>query len=208
MRMNTAARFGYTNCPTKPFLLHLALLATISLTGMLVGCQTVPVVKTASSTNASNTKPSAQQSARVAASGSVQSSTTLDKPLIPNNVGSSPVVSSQPIAGVTDIMWDVVSIKSKNPQTFINRPYLYLQAAAQRIGGSTGCNALNGSYQSIGQNNLKIQALAGHMSCADSLAQEADIMDTLGRVATYQLQQNMLYLYDAQGGLLMTARSR
>lgn len=208
MRMNTAARFGYTNCPTKPFLLHLALLATISLTGMLVGCQTVPVVKTAISTNASKTKPSAQQSARVAASGSVQSSTTFDKPLIPNNVGSSPVVSSQPIAGVTDIMWDVVSIKSKNPQTFINRPYLYLQAAAQRIGGSTGCNALNGSYQSIGQNNLKIQALAGHMSCADSLAQEADIMDTLGRVATYQLQQNMLYLYDAQGGLLMTARAR
>lgn len=203
MRMNTAARFGYTNCPTKPFLLHLALLATISLTGMLVGCQTVPVVKTAS-----NTKLSAQQSARVAASGSVQASTTLDKPLIPNNVGSSPVVSSQPIVGVTDIMWDVVSIKSKNPQTFINRPYLYLQAAAQRIGGSTGCNALNGSYQSIGQNNLKIQALAGHMSCADSLAQEADIMDTLGRVATYQLQQNMLYLYDAQGGLLMTARAR
>lgn len=208
MRMNTAARFGYTNCPTKPFLLHLALLATISLTGMLVGCQTVPVVNTASSTNASNTKLSAQQSARVAASGSVQSSTTFDKPLIPNNGGSSPVVSSQPIAGVTDIMWDVVSIKSKNPQTFINRPYLYLQAAAQRIGGSTGCNALNGSYQSIGQNNLKIQALAGHMSCADSLAQEADIMDTLGRVATYQLQQNMLYLYDAQGGLLMTARAR
>lgn len=205
MRMNTAARFGYTNCPTKPFLLHLALLATISLTGMLVGCQTVPVVKTASSTN---TKLSAQQFARVAASGSVQSSTTLDKPLIPNNVGSSLVVSSQPIVGVTDIMWDVVSIKSKNPQTFINRPYLYLQAAAQRIGGSTGCNALNGSYQSIGQNNLKIQALAGHMSCADSLAQEADIMDTLGRVATYQLQQNMLYLYDAQGGLLMTARAR
>lgn len=205
MRMNTAACFGYTNCPTKPFLLHLALLATISLTGMLVGCQTVPVVKTASSTN---TKLSAQQFARVAASGSVQSSTTLDKPLIPNNVGSSLVVSSQPIVGVTDIMWDVVSIKSKNPQTFINRPYLYLQAAAQRIGGSTGCNALNGSYQSIGQNNLKIQALAGHMSCADSLAQEADIMDTLGRVATYQLQQNMLYLYDAQGGLLMTARAR
>ncbi|RYZ94339.1 MAG: META domain-containing protein [Moraxellaceae bacterium] len=208
--MNTAVRFGYINCPTKPFLLHLALLATFSLTGMLTGCQTVPVVKTANSnTSSSNTTSSNSITAKSGiTTGAQQPVTGVDRPLLPSPIGNASVVSSQPIAGLTDIMWDVVSIKSKNPQTFINRPYLYLQAAAQRIGGSTGCNALNGSYQSIGQNNLKIQALAGHMSCADSLAQEADIMDTLGRVATYQLQQNMLYLYDAQGGLLMTARSR
>lgn len=200
MRMNTAARFGYINCPTKSFLLHLALLGAFSLTGMLAGCQSVPVTKAGSSPK-SSVSTSTQQSARVA------TSTPINKPLIPSPVASTAIVS-QPIAGLTDIMWDVVSIKSKNPQTFINRPYLYLQAAAQRIGGSTGCNALNGSYQSLGQNNLKIQALAGHMSCTDSLAQEADIMDTLGRVMTYQLQQNMLYLYDQQGELLMTARAR
>ncbi len=126
-----------------------------------------------------------------------------------NQVAYKPLqLSNHSISGLTDINWDIVSLKSKNPQVFINRPYLFLQANNQRVAGSTGCNALRGSYETPAANNIIFQALAGHMSCDNSLAQEADILDVLSRTKTYQLQQNMLFLYDEQGQLLLTAKRR
>ena len=118
------------------------------------------------------------------------------------------LLSKNTIAGLTDINWDIVSLKSKNPQVFINQPYLFLQATNQRVAGSTGCNALRGGYEVPAANNIVFQALAGHMSCNNALAQEADILDVLSRTKTYQLQQNMLFLYDEQGQLLLTAKRR
>ncbi len=119
-----------------------------------------------------------------------------------------PLVVNQGIAGLTDINWDIVSLNSKNPQVFINRPYLFLQAANKRVAGSTGCNSLRGGYEIPAANNIRFQAFAGHMSCDNALAQEADIMDVLSRAASYQLQQNMLFLYDQQGNVLLTAKRR
>ena len=123
-------------------------------------------------------------------------------------VGYKPLIVNQGIAGLTDINWDIVSLNSKNPQVFINRPYLFLQAANRRVAGSTGCNALRGEYDMPAANNIIFQAAAGHMSCANALAQEADILDVLSRIKTYQLQQNMLFLYDQQGQLLLSAKRR
>ena len=119
-----------------------------------------------------------------------------------------PLLVQQGITGLTDINWDIVSLNSKNPQIFVNKPYLFFQGATQRVAGSTGCNALRGGYETQATNNIKFQASAGHMSCDNALAQEADIIDVLSRTVSYQLQQNMLYLYDQQGGLLLTAKRR
>lgn len=127
---------------------------------------------------------------------------------VANGIGYKPLLIQQGIAGLTDINWDIISLNSKNPQTFVNKPYLFLQGANQRVAGSTGCNVLRGGYETQATNNIKFQASAGHMSCDNALAQEADIIDALSRTVSYRLQQNMLYLYDQQGGLLLTAKRR
>ncbi|XID74277.1 META domain-containing protein [Alkanindiges sp. WGS2144] len=129
-------------------------------------------------------------------------------PASPAQSSYKPLPLKTGIAGLTDTNWDIVSLKSKNPQVFVNRPYLFLQSATQRVWGSTGCNALRGGYETESANNIRFQAFAGHMSCDNALAQEADIMDALSRVATYQVQQDMLFLYDQQGQLILTARRR
>lgn len=180
------------NCPTRFGWLKLVL---ISSSLAITACQSTPrqkivTQKVATSTVATTAANRASANPSTAASAAY-------RPLAVQRAG---------IAGLTDLKWELVSVNSKNPQPFINRPYLFLQSAAQRISGSTGCNALHGSYEMPGQKGLKIQALAGHMACNDALAQEAEIMDLLGRVNSYQLQQSMLYLYDQNGALLLTAR--
>lgn len=178
------------DCPTKLRWLKLVLLSS-SLA--ITACQSTStqkiVTQKITTSNAATPRSTSHQS---------PASTTAYRPLAVKNAG---------IPGLTDFRWDLVSINSKNPQPFINRPYLFLQSAAKTISGSTGCNALTGNYQIAEPQALKIQALAGHMACEDALAQEAEIMDVLGRVTRYQLQQNMLYLYDQNGALLMTARA-
>lgn len=170
------------HCLTNARLIKLLIL-TSSLA--LSACQTAP------SSNIVNKKPVTVPT--------VSNSQAAYKPLL---------LTNNSIAGLTDINWDIVSLKSKNPQVFINQPYLFLQAINQRVAGSTGCNALRGGYEIPAANNIVFQALAGHMSCNNALAQEADILDALSRTKTYQLQQNMLFLYDEQGQLLLTAKRR
>lgn len=173
-----------SNCPTKFKWLKLVLLS--SSLG-LMACQSTPQQKIVTQ----NVKP-----LKTATVPSAQNSAY--KPLL---------VNSNAVNGLTDLKWELISINSKNPQPFINQPYLYLQSPAHAVSGSTGCNALTGTYSTTDPKAIKIQALAGHMVCNDALAQEAEIMDVLGRVNSYQLQQNMLYLYDRNGALLLTARA-
>lgn len=178
------------DCPTRLGWLKLVLLSS-SLA--ITACQSTSTQKIVTQKISNSTAATARST-----SHQPTASTTAYRPLAVKNAG---------IPGLTDFRWDLVSINSKNPQPFINRPYLFLQSAAKTISGSTGCNALMGNYQIAEPQALKIQALAGHMACDDALAQEAEIMDVLGRVTRYQLQQNMLYLYDQNGALLMTARA-
>lgn len=178
------------DCPTRLGWLKLVLLSS-SLA--ITACQSTSTQKIVTQKISTSTATPARSTSHQSTA-----STTAYRPLAVKNAG---------IPGLTDFRWDLVSINSKNPQPFINRPYLFLQSAAKTISGSTGCNALTGNYQIAEPQALKIQALAGHMACEDALAQEAEIMDVLGRVTRYQLQQNMLYLYDQNGALLMTARA-
>lgn len=181
MRKLLGGLFG-TNCLTMA---NFGKLMIITSGLAIAACQSTPTNKIVSKQPVSSTNSSA-------------ASAVVYKPLVLN----------QGIAGLTNINWDIVSLNSKNPQVFINRPYLFLQAANQRVAGSTGCNALRGSYETPAANNIRFQAFAGHMSCDNALAQEADIMDVLSRTASYQLQQNMLFLYDQQGNILLSAKQR
>lgn len=183
------------DCPTRLGWLKLVLLSS-SLA--ITACQSVPQQHSVTQKPASSTLPTNRTAANRTAASQPPARPAPYRPL---------VVSSAAIAGLTDLKWNLVSINSKNPQPFINQPYLFLQSATNTVSGSTGCNALTGNYVSSAALALKIQALAGHMACEDALAQEAEIIDVLGRVTRYQLQQNMLYLYDSNGALLMTARA-
>ncbi len=179
----------WLNCPTRLSWLKLVLLSS-SLA--ITACQSTTSQKIVTQ------KVATSATAQTASANQNTGNPATYRPLTVKVAG---------IPGLTDLRWDLVSINSKNPQPFINRPYLFLQSTAKAVSGSTGCNALSGKYESGDLKSLKIQALAGHMTCDDALAQEAEIMDVLGRVNRYQLQQNMLYLYDQNGGLLLTARA-
>lgn len=150
---------------------------------VLMGCQTTPVTL--------------QQGQKITAQTAV---TPLEKPLLVKHIVDK--------SGLADVMWEFVSLNSKAPQVFINKPYLYLKALTGTITGSTGCNLIDGQFNVSPLNNVKLDAKAGHENCGEALAQEADIMDALSRARTYQIQDNMLYFYDQQGIILLTAKAK
>jgi heat shock protein HslJ len=75
--------------------------------------------------------------------------------------------------------------------------------------GSTGCNRLTGSYESVGEGQLTIQPGAmTQMACLtpELQAQEAAVLDALPRVAAYATTDDVLTLRDATGAVLLTYR--
>ena len=119
-----------------------------------------------------------------------------------------PLVVQQPVVtALGNVYWDIEQISGSPANIYTTKPYLYFMAGSQ-LNGSTGCNSLSGSYRETG-NQLRINVLASHMSCGGAaLVQEAELMDSLARISAYQLNQNVLQLFDANNRLLVRARKR
>jgi heat shock protein HslJ len=105
--------------------------------------------------------------------------------------------------------WSITLIRQQRVQVFNGQPYLYFlqnkdSAGQYQLLGSTGCNALSGSYRAH-TSSIELDAKSGHEYCANALAQEAELMDGLARVRQYQLIKNTLKLSDAQGHVIIEA---
>lgn len=92
------------------------------------------------------------------------------------------------------------------PATVADRqrePHLVLHEKDARVAGSSGCNRVMGSFELDGD-ALRFGPLAGtRMACpGDGMAQERAFLDTLGRVAHWQVRGSHLELFDAQRKLL------
>lgn len=121
---------------------------------------------------------------------------------------SAPVIKSKD--GVQDIPWTITQVKYKKALFFNQMPSLTLQSASQRITGSTGCNSIYGQYNiNVSAKTLTLDGNAGHQTCNNALAQEADLMDALKRVSSFELQgKSTIKFYDANRQLLIQAEQR
>ena len=109
--------------------------------------------------------------------------------------------------GLQDITWQITHIETQPTQRYRHVPYLKLNAAQQRLEGHTGCNLMHGTYRlNTTQNSLTIEAKAGHYSCEQALAQEAELAHALAQVVRYQLQGAQLILLDQRGRSLIVAK--
>lgn len=106
--------------------------------------------------------------------------------------------------GVQNIAWKIKTIEGKPAKYFFQQPGLQFNSQTKTLQGNTGCNVLFGSYQlSTQKQQLEITAKAGHQSCDNALAQEADLMQTLAAVQRYQLSGNTLNLLNNQNKIVM-----
>ena len=109
--------------------------------------------------------------------------------------------------GVQNIAWKIVEIAGQKAQFFHHEPMLLLNANNQMLQGNTGCNLLSGRYHINTQNSqLSFEARAGHQSCSEALAQEANLMNVLAQTQAFRLQGNRLQLLNAQQQVILQAQ--
>lgn len=108
--------------------------------------------------------------------------------------------------GLIQVYWQVDQVQQRTARPFWGEPWFILQADG-RLEGSTGCNALNGRYQTTGSNGLQLRASATRNNCGDALAQEAALIDGFDRVRSYRIQQRQLWLLDGQGNTILHAHA-
>lgn len=108
--------------------------------------------------------------------------------------------------GIQDVKWTIKSIKSKKALYFNQMPSVLLQSNVQRVIGNTGCNSIYGSYQiDVSKRTIQFKTSAGHQSCDNALAQEAELMDAFARVQYFAVQNKNITFYDANRQVLITA---
>lgn len=117
--------------------------------------------------------------------------------LIVQNVKKFPIL-------LVNTKWNITKIHQHSALAFNNQPYLYLLQQSNQVMGSTGCNQLTGSYH-LKPSGIEFDTKAGYEYCENALAQEAELMDGLARVRRYQMSQNTLTFYDAQGLIVIQA---
>lgn len=140
--------------------------------------------------------------------GCGSSATTVKHPKKqPTPVYTTLPVQQVVVSGISNTYWDISSINGAIARNYSSRPYLYFSSMSNQLSGSTGCNTIYGKYNDVNK-QLKLDALAGHNNCGGALAQEAELMDVLARVAGYQLNQNSLHLFDANKKVVVIANKR
>lgn len=136
-------------------------------------------------------------------------------PKAPQKVVKKPVAvaDSRPLpvqavaTGLANVYWDIDIINGNPAKNFGSKPYLFFWSSNSQVSGSTGCNAVYGKYREVNQ-QLVIDAWAGYSNCGGALPQEAELMDNLARITGYQLNQNVLQLFDAHHKVLIRAHKR
>lgn len=97
--------------------------------------------------------------------------------------------------------WKLTSLDGK-PLQFTEgqrQPHLSLREKDQRISGSLGCNAVNGSYVLNGVQLSFGPMISTRMACLKGMDVEHDFAATLRNAASWKIAGQQLELYDAAG---------
>ena len=95
--------------------------------------------------------------------------------------------------------WTFVSYSEKDlgriPESQL--PVLLFSDSSRKVSGSSGCNKINGSYEITGEHFTFGPMMSTFKSCPD-MEVERFITRFLTKVAWYKMEDNKLYLYDAE----------
>ncbi|MBB2486913.1 META domain-containing protein [Mitsuaria sp. WAJ17] len=82
-------------------------------------------------------------------------------------------------------------------------PHLVLDAAHLRLSGSGGCNRLMGNFALEGQRIQFKRVLTTMMSCPQGMAQERSLIEVLGQVQRWHIEDRVLMLMNWQQQVLV-----
>ncbi|HLO96160.1 MAG TPA: META domain-containing protein [Burkholderiaceae bacterium] len=82
-------------------------------------------------------------------------------------------------------------------------PHLIFDPQHLRLSGSGGCNRLMGSFTLEGQRILFKRVVTTMMSCPQGMAQERDLIETLGEVQRWHIEDRTLMLMNWQQQVLV-----
>ena len=113
----------------------------------------------------------------------------------PNDGGSAAT------AALLGTDWNLSSLDGKPLQLAEGQrqPHLSLREKDQRIAGSLGCNAVNGSYVLNGVQLSFGPMISTRMACLKGMDIEHDFAAALRNAASWKISGQQLELYDAAG---------
>lgn len=109
--------------------------------------------------------------------------------------------------------WDITEVGGVAvPDTLENRPFLEFDVAQKRVHGQTGCNLLNGAFQTEDGEPASIafpQLISTMMACPDMqieelITQALNATRTFGRLS----EEGAMGFFDEQGTLVMTLQRK
>ncbi|WP_083007087.1 META domain-containing protein [Halomonas sp. GT] len=115
---------------------------------------------------------------------------------------SAPNKAVQPDETLTNTYWKLDTLEGQTITTADNlrEPHLVLHEENSRLAGSTGCNALIGSYRVDGKQIAFEQVGTTMMACPDTqMRNEQAMLSTLAQVDTWQVDGSTLSLKNANG---------
>ena len=116
----------------------------------------------------------------------------------PAGDGPSAAAAAAPL---TDIRWNLVEIGGAPAERRGTErdPWLRFTAADGRVGGSTTCNSLGGTYQASGDRLSFGPLISTKMACVEEslMAQESRFMAALDSVERFAISADTLRLYPA-----------
>ena len=110
---------------------------------------------------------------------------------------AAPLPAGLPLVGT---YWRAIELAGKPvPTTPANREAHLLFATGGRVGGSDGCNRINGGYELTGDRMTFRQIAATQMACLNPPGTERPFRDALAAAARFTLTGDRLELFDGDG---------
>lgn len=125
-------------------------------------------------------------------------------PLAAGKPTSTQTPAAAPDRVLTGTYWKLVELGGQMAVAFENQreAHLIFGAPNNRVGGSSGCNNLSGTYTQAGA-AIAFDALAStRRMCAAGMDQEATMLTAMKRVRAWAISGNRLTLRDEAGALL------
>lgn len=149
--------------------------------------------------------------ARVLAEGTTLFATPVPRQAL--NGGESPLTlplrPTGASAGLTDTYWKLVRVGGQPtpaPQEQNRQAHIVFHGGQNEVRGNSGCNELNGRYQTDGERLTLENLISTEMACADDDVAD-DFIDALNRTRRFQVEGQRLDLYDDQGAPLAVLRA-
>lgn len=121
----------------------------------------------------------------------------------PAKLTPAPATASLPALEGTH--WKLTQLNGQAPLAGTNQQaYIQLDAGAQRVSGTGGCNRLMGGYTSAGETISFTQLAGTKMACPVGMEQDDAMSAALTKAKSFKISGDTLTLSDENGATLAT----